>query len=172
MGAAHGTGADRQRDRPAEAPVQTDSTDIALLVSTTSGQEIDSWDRCKIADSLVREAGIDAQTADEIAQAVEDRIDGTNLLTVTTAIIREMVDLELLERGMTRAHKQHSHLGLPMWDVEQIITNANKENSNTTHNPESINLTIAETILKEYALRRVFTEDVAEAHYGRRHPPP
>ncbi len=150
--------------RPAEAPATADSTDIALLVSTTSGQEIDPWDRRKIADSLVKEAGIDAQTADEISSAVEDRIDGTNLVTVTTAIIREMVDLELLERGMTRAHKQHSHLGLPMWDVEQIITNANKENSNTTHNPESINLTIAETILKEYALRRVFTEDVAEAH--------
>jgi ribonucleoside-triphosphate reductase len=150
--------------RPAEAAASADATDIALLVSTTSGQEIDPWDRRKIADSLVREAGVDQQTADEIALAVEDRIDGTNLLTVTTAIIREMVDLELLERGMTRAHKQHSQLGLPMWDVEQIITNANKENSNTTHNPESINLTLAETILKEYALRRVFTEDVAEAH--------
>ena len=85
-------------------------------------------------------------------------------MTVTTAIIREMVDLELLERGMTMAHRRHSNLGLPMWDVEQIITNANKENSNTTHNPESVNLTIAETILKEFALRRVFTDDVAEAH--------
>jgi ribonucleoside-triphosphate reductase len=150
--------------RPAEATASADATDIALLVSTTSGQEIDPWDRRKIADSLVKEAAIDASTAEEISQAVEDRIDGTNLVTVTTAIIREMVDLELLERGMTRAHKKHSQLGLPMWDVDQIITNANKENSNTTHNPESVNLTLAETILKEYALRRVFSEDVAEAH--------
>ncbi len=142
-----------------------DSTDIALLVSTTSGQEIDAWDRSRITDSLMKEAGLARQVAEEIALAVEDRIDGTNLMTVTTAIIREMVDLEFLQRGMTLAHKKHSHLGLPMWDVEQIITNANKENSNTTHNPESINLTIAETILKEFALRRVFSEDVAEAHY-------
>lgn len=151
--------------KPASGQGLADSTDIALLVSTTSRQEIDSWDRTKISDSLVKEAAIDAATAQEIASAVEDRIDRTNLMTVTTAIIREMVDLELLERGMTVAHKKHSNLGLPMWDVEQIITNANKENSNTTHNPESINLTIAETILKEFALRRVFTEDVAEAHY-------
>ncbi len=142
-----------------------DSTDIALLVSTSSRQEIDSWDRSRISDSLVKEARLAPQVAEEIALAVEDRIDATNLMTVTTAIIREMVDLELLERGMTLAHKRHSHLGLPMWDVEQIITNANKENSNTTHNPESVNLTLAETILKEYALRRVFSEDVAEAHY-------
>jgi ribonucleoside-triphosphate reductase (formate) len=143
----------------------SDSIDIALLVSTTSRQEIDTWDRSKIADSLVKEAGTDPALAEEIAEAVEDRIDRTNLMTVTTAIIREMVDLELLDRGLTGMHKRHSNLGLPMWDVEQIITNANKENSNTTHNPESINLTIAETILKEFALRRVFTEDVAEAHY-------
>jgi ribonucleoside-triphosphate reductase len=151
--------------RPAAPGQGADSTDIALLVSTSSRQEIDVWDRSKISESLIREAGIAAGVAEEIAEAVEDRIDRTHLMTITTAIIREMVDLELLERGMTLAHKRHSHLGLPMWDVEQIITNANKENSNTTHNPESINLTIAETILKEFALRRVFSEDIAEAHY-------
>lgn len=146
------------------APHTGDSTDIALLVSTSSGQEISQWDRNKISDSLVKEASLDEIVAEEIAEAVENRIDRSNLMTVTTAIIREMVDLELLERGMTMAHRRHSNLGLPMWDVEQIITNANKENSNTTHNPESVNLTIAETILKDFALRRVFTDDVAEAH--------
>lgn len=150
--------------RPAARPA-ADAIDIALLVGSSSKQEIDAWDRSKIVDSLVKEAGTDSALAEEIALAVEDRIDRSSLMTVTTAIIREMVDLELLERGLTTMHKRHSHLGLPMWDVEQIITNANHENSNTTHNPESINLTIAETILKEFALRRVFSEDVAEAHY-------
>ncbi len=151
--------------KPGSGGPGADATDIALLVSTTSRQEIDVWDRSRITDSLVKEASLAPHVAEEIATAVEERIDATNLVTVTTAIIREMVDLELLERGMTLAHKRHSHLGLPMWDVDQIITNANTENSNTTHNPESVNLTIAETILKEYALRRVFSEDVAEAHY-------
>jgi ribonucleoside-triphosphate reductase len=139
--------------------------DIALLVSTASRQEIDTWDRSRIAESLVKETAIEPRLAEEIALCVEDRIDGTNLMTVTTAIIREFVDLELLSRGLTTTLKKHTHIGLPMWDVEQIITNANKENSNTTHNPESINLTLAETILKEFALRKVFSDDVAEAHY-------
>ncbi len=147
------------------SPRPADAIDIALLVGSSSKQEIDTWDRSKIADSLILEAGTDPSLAAEIAEAVEDRIDRSNLMTVTTAIIREMVDLELLDRGLTGMHKRHSNIGLPMWDVEQIITNANKENSNTTHNPESINLTVAETILKEFALRRVFSEDVAEAHY-------
>lgn len=151
--------------KPSNTEFSADPTDIALLVSTTSRQEIDVWNKSKICKSLIKEAGISFELASDIANAVEARIDRTGLMTVTTAIIREIVDLELLERGLTHAHKRHSHLGIPIWNLEQIINNANKENSNTTHNPESINLTIAETILKEFALRRVFTEDVAEAHY-------
>src|SRR5450759_5517073 len=92
-----------------------DAIDIALLVGSSSKQEIDTWDRSKIADSLVKEAGTQASLAAEIAEAVEDRIDRSNLMTVTTAIIHEMVDLELLDRGLTAMHKRHSHLGLPMW---------------------------------------------------------
>lgn len=141
-----------------------DATDIALLVSTSSKEEINVWDKEKIVRSLILEANAPEQLAREIADRVEERIVRSNLTTVTTSIIRELVDLELLERGLGTMHQKHSHLGLPMYDVEQIITNPNKENSNTTHNPESINLTLAEAILKEFALRKVFSEDVARAH--------
>jgi ribonucleoside-triphosphate reductase len=141
-----------------------DTTDIALLVSTSSKEEINLWDKDKIVESLILETGMSRELAVEIAGRVEETIVSSRMNTVTTAIIRELVDLELLKRGYNTLHKKHSHLGLPMYDVEQIILNANKENSNTTHNPESINLTLAEAILKDYALRRVFSEDVAHAH--------
>ncbi len=141
-----------------------DATDIALLVSTSSKEEINLWDKSKIVRSLIIETGASPELAQEIADRVEERIVQARMNTVTTSIIRELVDLELLERGLGTMHKKHSHLGLPMYDVEQIITSANKENSNTTHNPESINLTLAEAILKEFALRKVFSEDIARAH--------
>jgi ribonucleoside-triphosphate reductase len=141
-----------------------DATDIALLVSTSSKEEINLWDKSKIVNSLILEADASPELAEEIASRVEDRIISSRMNTVTTSIIRELVDLELLEMGLGTMHKKHSHLGLPMYDVEQIITSANKENSNTTHNPESINLTLAEAILKDFALRNVFSEDVARAH--------
>ncbi|MBN2025913.1 MAG: anaerobic ribonucleoside-triphosphate reductase [Actinobacteria bacterium] len=141
-----------------------DATDIALLVSTSSKEEINLWDKSKIVNSLVLETDASQDLAQEIADRVEERIIQGRLNTVTTSIIRELVDLELLERGLGTMHKRHSHVGLPMYDVEQIITSANKENSNTTHNPESINLTLAEAILKEFALRNVFSDDIASAH--------
>jgi ribonucleoside-triphosphate reductase (formate) len=141
-----------------------DATDIALLVSTSSKEEINLWDKSKIVSSLILETHASQELAAEIADSVEARIVDSRLSTVTTSIIRELVDMELLQRGLGTMHKKHSHLGLPMYDVEQIITSANKENSNTTHNPESINLTLAEAILKDFALRSVFSEDIARAH--------
>ncbi|MFA5867730.1 MAG: anaerobic ribonucleoside-triphosphate reductase [Actinomycetota bacterium] len=141
-----------------------DATDIALMVATTSKSEVNSWDRSKIVNSLILETGASADLAEGIAATVEAKIVESNFRRVTTSIIRELIDIELLERNLPMMHKKHSHIGLPMYDVEQIIFNANKENSNTTHNPESINLTLAETILKEFALRKVFTEDIAQAH--------
>lgn len=141
-----------------------DATDIALMVATTSKAEVNTWDRVKIVNSLILETGASADLSEEIAATVEAKIIESNFRRVTTSIIRELIDIELLERNLPMMHKKHSHIGLPMYDVEQIIYNANKENSNTTHNPESINLMLAETILKEFALRKVFTEDIAQAH--------
>jgi ribonucleoside-triphosphate reductase (formate) len=167
-----GTGADpkaAKKSGPAIRVIKTngqssDATDIALMVATSSQQEINIWDKSKIINSLVKEVGAAEVLAREIADSVEKRLVDAGLTQVTTSIIREFVDLELLQRGLGRMHEQHSHLGLPMYDVEQIIGTANKENSNTTHNPESINLTLAEAILKDFALRRVFSDDIAQAH--------
>lgn len=55
-------------------------------------------------------------------------------------------------------------ISIPFYDITDIIEKANKENGNTSHNPESINLAIAEKVLKEYALKNVFQPDISMAH--------
>ena len=117
---------------------KTDATDIALLVSTSSKSEINIWDKQKIVDSLVKETGASSELAREVADTVEFKIIQSGFGEITTSMIRELIDIELLDRGLSIIHKKHTSLGLPMYDLEQIIHNANKENSNTTHNPESI----------------------------------
>lgn len=141
------------------------ATDIALQVSTTSKEEINLWNKQKIVDSIVLEAGAAPDLAQEIADEIERTLVATAQTRITTSFIRELVDLQLMERGLSHMLERHSKLGLPMFDVENIITQPNKENSNTTHNPESINLTIAESVLKQFALKRIFSEDIARAHY-------
>jgi len=142
-----------------------DATDIALQVSTVSAEEINLWDKERIVDSIILEAQASPSLAAEIADGVEKTLVASGQTRVTTSLIRELVDLQFMERGLSHMLERHTKLGLPMFDVENIITQANKENSNTTHNPESINLTIAESVLKQYALERVFSDDVARMHY-------
>ena len=79
-------------------------------------------------------------------------------------VIRELVDAKLIERGLEQARKMHTRLGVPLYDVEQMIMHPNKENANVPHGPEATNLTLAESIKKEYGLLNVFSPEVGDAH--------
>ena len=70
----------------------------------------------------------------------------------------------LRARAARHAEKQIS-IGMPIYDLEQFIFSKSNENSNiAANNPEAINLSIAENTLKQYALKKIFSKDVAEAH--------
>jgi ribonucleoside-triphosphate reductase len=140
-----------------------ETTDIALFVRT-SDEAIDSWDRQKIVDAMVREALVDQDTAEAISLEVQETILSSSISMVTSPLIRELVDAKLIERGLEQARKMHTRLGVPLYDVEQIIMHPNKENANVPHGPEATNLTLAESIKKEYALLNVFSPDVGDAH--------
>ena len=141
-----------------------ESTDLALMVDALAQEERSPWDASRIRDALIIEAGTDPATAEGIALEVEDDLLKYGRSNVTTSIIREMVNVKLFQRGLGAKLADHSRIGLPVHDLETMMFNKNKENSNTSHNPESINLSIAEMVLKEYALTKVFTKDVADAH--------
>ncbi|MFH1390669.1 MAG: anaerobic ribonucleoside-triphosphate reductase [Candidatus Margulisiibacteriota bacterium] len=140
-----------------------DSTDLALFVRT-SEEDIVGWDRAKIVAALVRETGIDQNVAEMIGKEVEVQIKSLNLKNVTSPLIRELVDVKLLEYGLEDARRKHTRLGSPLYDVKNIIFNPNKENANVPHGPEATNLTLAENIKKEFALLSVFSSDIADAH--------
>lgn len=140
-----------------------DPTDVALFVRT-SEEVLEGWERQKIVDALLRETYIDYDTADEISREVEEAIRRSGISTITAPLIRELVNARLVERGLEKARRQHTRLGMPLYDVEQLILHPNKENANVPHGPEATNLTLAETIKKEYALLSVFGQEVADAH--------
>jgi anaerobic ribonucleoside-triphosphate reductase len=140
-----------------------DTTDMALFVRT-SEESIEGWDRQRIVDALLKETYIDPDTAEIVSQEVEDIIRRGDITMVTAPLVRELVDTKLIERGLEDARKQHTRLGMPLYDVNQLIMHPNKENANVPHGPEATNLTLAETIKKEYALLNVFSQEVADAH--------
>ncbi len=147
----------------AHAVAQQDSTDIALFVKVSEGDVI-SWDKSRIVKSLLRETSVDEATARLIADRVERIIRDSGIEFITGPLIRELVNAELIKLKLEEERKQYTRLGMPMYDVEQLITRQNKENANVPHGPEATNLSLAESIKKQYALLRVFSPEVALAH--------
>jgi ribonucleoside-triphosphate reductase len=141
----------------------SDSTDLALFVRT-SGDNIVSWNRERIVEALIRETELNRELAEEIGLEVENQIKSMKIKSVTSPLIRELVDVKLLEYGLEEARRRHTRLGSPLYDVKNIIFNPNRENANVPHGPEATNLTLAENIKKEFALLHVFSQDIADAH--------
>ncbi|MBM4030847.1 MAG: anaerobic ribonucleoside-triphosphate reductase [Planctomycetes bacterium] len=141
------------------------ATDITLLVDPGTKDELLSWDRARIAEALVGEAQLDDQVAHDIARAVERKIFDSGIDRISTSLIRELVDNELFERGLAAKLERQKTIGIPKYDLEELVFSKSKENSNIgANNPEAINLAIAETTLKQWALQEVFSREVADAH--------
>ena len=146
-------------------PIYEEATDLSVFVRT-SKDNIVSWNKNKIINALVRETGIKVEIANIIAVEVEKQIQSLEIKNITAPLIRELVDVKLLEYGLEDARRKHTRLGTPVYDVKKMMYRKNKENANTPHSPEATNLTLAENIKKEFALLNVFSPDIADAHMG------
>ncbi|MCS7280214.1 MAG: anaerobic ribonucleoside-triphosphate reductase [Desulfobacterota bacterium] len=140
-----------------------ETTDITLFVRT-SEETISNWNRSKIVEALLRETSIDETKAEEISKEVESIVRRSGIKFITAPLIREIVNAKLIEKGLENVRKMHTRLGMPIYDVGNLILHPNKENANVPHGPEATNLTLAERIKKEYALLAVFSQEVADAH--------
>jgi ribonucleoside-triphosphate reductase len=140
-----------------------ETTDMALFVRTSS-EDMAGWNRQRIVDALVRETYIDMETAERISCEVEQQIYASRINVITSPLIRELVDAKLIEYGLEKARRMHTRLGMPLYDVDQLILHPNRENANVPHGPEATNLTLAESIKKEYALLNIFSQEVGDAH--------
>jgi ribonucleoside-triphosphate reductase len=142
---------------------KSETTDLTLFVRTT-GEEIILWDRQRIVDALVREADIDRQVSEQISREVEKQIIISGINVLTTALIRELVNVRLIEMGLEKERRLHGRLGFPLYDVRQLILHQNKQDANIPHSPEGTNLLFAEGIKRELSLYDVFSADIGEAH--------
>ncbi|MFC1546531.1 anaerobic ribonucleoside-triphosphate reductase [bacterium] len=148
-----------------EKEVYTDSTDLALMVVNENESVLTEWNRDKIAKALSKEARLPNKVAQEVAKRVEKKIFDSHLIQVSTGLIREMVDNELVILGYGVKMQKQTSLGIPIYNLEELIFSKSHENSNlAANNPEAVNLAIAETILKQYALSNIFSDDLEQAH--------
>ncbi len=130
----------------------------------TSKTTLDRFDKEKIISSLIRETGLDHRRAEKISSEVEKEIGRMRLDYVTAPLIREIVNVKLLESGLEAHRARYTRLGMPVYDVKNLIEQPSKENANLQYNPESIHKLMADQITREYALINILPTELADSH--------
>jgi len=139
------------------------------LYVRTSKEKFEVFDKSKITKSLVKETGMDLAVADSIALETVQFIETLNLSYINTHLIREIICVKLLEHGLEEARKRYTRLGIPVYDIEQMIgkgisTDIKRENANLQHTPETINWIISGETLEQYAMLRLVPSHLADPH--------
>lgn len=130
-------------------------------------QGLGGWNRARIAAAVMRENGLDAGVAGEVAETVEGRVRELNLPRVTTALIRELVDVELLSRKLIA---EPGSISVPRYDVEQWVFPGDDTDRAPVTDQAELSGRAARRVLSDYALRNILPASAREAHLdGRLH---
>jgi len=78
-----------------------DMTDAEFFVETEEVGVRNPWDKCRIAEDLIDERGMDRQTARMIAAMVEEKIFGMGMTRIPSGLVRQLVlgDLAAVRRA-------------------------------------------------------------------------
>ncbi len=109
---------------------------------------------------------MDPKIAESIAVSVEKQIQNMGLEFLSGPLIRELVNVELLGRGMEHYRKLYTRVGLPIyefWKIKECSGFEAKENANLQPNPETIHKKVADRVSKEAALL-LLPPHLADAH--------
>ncbi|KAF5416627.1 MAG: DNA polymerase [Candidatus Methanogaster sp.] len=133
-------------------------------VRTTDGHVMD-WDRHAIVAQLLKETQlskrfyridpITEEEAEEIAKEVEARIKKIGLKSLSGPLVRELVNVTLLERGHPEWRNIATRVGTPVYDAHQIDVGEGfeaNENANLQENAETSHKKKADKISKEQYL--------------------
>ena len=128
-----------------------------------SAQHVQGWNRARITAALVREQGMDSARAAEVALAVEQRVLALGLPRLSTGLIRELADVELIARGLA---SQPAMLGVPRYDIEQWLFPSDEDTAAATQG--ELAWRAGRRILADFTLSGVLGEAARELHLGAR----
>jgi len=136
------------------------------MLVRTSRLAMEEFDRNKIINSLVREANVPIDLAQKIARETEGRLSEFKTKYLTAPLIREFVNAVLVEKGLEEHRHKLTRLGLPVYDVTQLI----RSKGTASLGVEAVHKAAGDAVLGEYTLLNVLPRDIADAHLsGRLH---
>ncbi len=126
----------------------------------TSHESIEEFNSHKIIQSLVREGSLPLELAQKITEEVENRIYKYQTTYLTGSLIREMVNSVLLEHGHEEYRNKLARLGLPVFDVQEMISNLDHVNNGA----EGLLFNTGQQVFAEHLLTNLLPKDVADSH--------
>jgi len=129
----------------------------------TSRNTIERFDRKRIIGSLIRETSLPKEVAEIIARETETELRRMNLEFTSGPLIREIVNVKLLEHGYEAARSDYTRLGMPVYDAAQFIERVHT-GGGAHRSPEAVHREMADSIFREYSLLKVLPLHLADAH--------
>ncbi len=126
----------------------------------TSHDSIEEFSSHKIIQSLVREGNLPLELAQKITEEVENRIYKYQTTYLTGSLIRELVNSVLLEHGHEEYRNKLVRLGLPVYDVQEMVSNLDVVNNGT----EGLLFGAGQKVFAERLLTTILSKDVADFH--------
>ena len=126
----------------------------------TSHDSIEEFNSHKIIQSLVREGSLPLELSQKITEEVENRIYKYQTSYLTGALIREMVNSVLLEHGHEEYRNKLARLGLPVFEIQEMLTNT----EHVDNGVEGILFKAGRTVFTERLLTNILPKDVADSH--------
>jgi len=157
---------DRARDARVRAALGAGGEDASFgrrapRVLVNGGLE--PWSRARIVAALVSEADVPRALADEVAARVEERVFASGWKRISTALVRELVDNELVERGLADALRRTRPVGLPRHDLSRWISAPEPAGEPGSSEPSGLEARVAGELLHRYALEDVLPDALADA---------
>ena len=126
----------------------------------TSHDSIEEFNPQKIIQSLVREGSLPLELAQKITEEVENRIYKYQTRYLTGSLIRELVNSVLLEHGHEEYRHKLARVGLPIFEVQEMISNA----ENVDDGIEGLLFKAGQIVFAEHLLTSTLPKDMADAH--------
>ena len=130
------------------------------MMVRTSRLAMEEFDRNRIAQALVKEAKVPHDLAQKIARETEGRLLEVKAKYLTAPLIREFVNAILIEKGLEEYRHKLTRLGLPVYDVTQLIRSAGAKSSSV----DAVHASAGDSVIEEYTLLNVLPRDIADAH--------
>ena len=129
------------------------------MLVRTSHLTMEEFDANKIANSLIKEAKVPAELAQKAAKETEKRLIKSKTKYLTAALIREVVNGILIEKGYEEYRHKLTRVGMPVHEVTASIEAKDQATDSTT-----LLARAGESVLGEYTLLNIFPRDIADAH--------